>query len=147
MLWSCPVSRLPQMRKSRVRRALAGVSSRDAGVASGLINTSPQLGGAIGVAVASTVAATRFHSLIAQGHSTSTALTGGFQLALWGCGLTGLVAIPVTFVLILSHCGATFPDAGRVQPAFSVAVQAVRGPRAGECPHGLLQIATMAPWL
>ena len=80
--------------------ALAGISERDAGIASGLINTSQQLGGAMGVAVASTVAATKFHSLVAQGHSTSTALTGGFQLALWVCGLTGLVALPVTFVLI-----------------------------------------------
>jgi EmrB/QacA subfamily drug resistance transporter len=80
--------------------ALAGVAERDAGVASGLINTSQQLGGAIGVAVASTVAATHFHALVAQGHSTATALTGGFQLAMWVCGLTGLVAVPVTFVLI-----------------------------------------------
>jgi MFS family permease len=80
--------------------ALAGISGRDAGVASGLLNTFQQLGGAIGVAVASTVATTRFHSLVAQGHSTSAALTGGFQLALWVCGLTGLVAVPVSFVLI-----------------------------------------------
>jgi EmrB/QacA subfamily drug resistance transporter len=80
--------------------ALAGISGRDAGVASGLINTSQQLGGAIGVAVASTVTATRFHSLVAQGHSASTALTGGFHLALWVCGLTGLVGVPVAFILI-----------------------------------------------
>lgn len=80
--------------------ALAGISGPDAGIASGLINTSQQLGGAIGVAVASTVFATRFHSLVGQGQATSTALTGGFQLALWVCGLTGLVAVPVTFVLI-----------------------------------------------
>jgi Na+/melibiose symporter-like transporter len=80
--------------------ALAGVAERDAGVASGLINTSQQLGGAIGVAVASTVAATHFHALVAHGHSTATALTGGFQWAMWVCGLTGLVAVPVTFVLI-----------------------------------------------
>ncbi len=80
--------------------ALAGVAERDAGVASGLINTSQQLGGAIGVAVASTVAATHFHALVAHGHSTAAALTGGFQWALWVCGLTGLVAVPVTFVLI-----------------------------------------------
>ncbi|HXA31661.1 MAG TPA: MFS transporter [Acidimicrobiales bacterium] len=80
--------------------ALAGIAGPDAGVASGLINTSQQLGGAIGVAVASTVFATRFHTLVALGHSTTSALTGGFQLALWVCGLTGLVAVPITFVLI-----------------------------------------------
>jgi hypothetical protein len=79
--------------------ALAGISGPDAGVASRLLNTSQQLGGAIGVAVASTVATTRFHSLVAQGHSTSAALTGGSSGAV-GVGLTGLVAVPVSFVFI-----------------------------------------------
>jgi EmrB/QacA subfamily drug resistance transporter len=80
--------------------ALAGIADRDAGVASGLLNTSQQLGGAIGVAVASTVTASRLHSLLAQGHPASAALTGGFQWALWVCGVTGLVAVPITFALI-----------------------------------------------
>ena len=52
------------------------------------------------MAVASSVTASRFHTLIHQGYGTAAALTGGFQLALWVCGLTGLVAIPVAFVLI-----------------------------------------------
>jgi EmrB/QacA subfamily drug resistance transporter len=80
--------------------ALAGVTERDAGVASGLLNTSQQLGGAIGVAVASSIAASRFHTLVHQGYGTAAALTGGFQWALWVCGLTGLAAVPVTFALI-----------------------------------------------
>jgi EmrB/QacA subfamily drug resistance transporter len=80
--------------------ALAGVVERDAGVASGLLNTSQQLGGAIGVAVASSIMATHFRTLIAHGHSSAAALTGGFQWALWVCGLTGLAAIPVTLLLI-----------------------------------------------
>jgi EmrB/QacA subfamily drug resistance transporter len=79
---------------------LAGVTEGDAGVASGLLNTSQQLGGAIGVAVASSVAASRLHTLIHHGHTTAAALTGGFQWALWVSGLTGLAAIPVTFALI-----------------------------------------------
>jgi hypothetical protein len=80
--------------------ALTGVVEGDAGVASGLLNTSQQLGGAIGVAVASSIAATRFHTLVSQGQTSPAALTGGFQWALWVCGLTGLAAIPVTFLLI-----------------------------------------------
>ena len=80
--------------------ALAGVTERDAGVASGLINTSQQLGGAIGVAVASSVAASHFRTLVHHGYGTAAALTGGFQWALWVCGLAGLVAVPVTFLLI-----------------------------------------------
>ena len=47
--------------------ALTGVTEGDAGVASGLISTSQQLGGAIGVAVASSVAASRFHTLVHRG--------------------------------------------------------------------------------
>jgi hypothetical protein len=74
---------------------LAGVTERDAGVASGLLNTSQNLGGAIGVAIASSIAASRFHTLVHHGYATSAALTGGFHWALWLCGLTGLAAIPV----------------------------------------------------
>ena len=80
--------------------ALAGVTERDAGVASGLLNTSQQLGGAIGVAVASSVAASHFRTLVHHGYGSAAALTGGFEWALWVCGLTGLVAVPVTFLLI-----------------------------------------------
>src|SRR5690242_13989558 len=80
--------------------ALAGVAERDAGVASGLMNTSQQIGGAIGVAVASTVAATHSRLLLSQGHAAAAALTGGFQSAFWVLGLTALAAIPVTFLLI-----------------------------------------------
>src|SRR5580700_372923 len=80
--------------------ALAGVGERDAGIASGLLNTSQQIGGAIGVAVASTVAVTHSRLLLSQGHGAAAALTGGFQWAFWVTGLTGLAAVPVTFLLI-----------------------------------------------
>lgn len=80
--------------------ALTGVTTRDAGVASGLLNTSQNLGGVIGVAVASSIAAAHFHTLIHRGYATSAALTGGFQLALWVCGLTGLAAVPAAVLLI-----------------------------------------------
>ena len=49
--------------------ALAGVADHDAGIASGLLNTSQQIGGAIGVAVASTVTATHSRLLLSQGHA------------------------------------------------------------------------------
>ena len=79
--------------------ALAGVTDRDAGTASGLLNTSQQIGGAIGVAVASTIAATHTRVLLGEGHAAAAALTGGFQWAFWVTGLTGLAAVPVTFLL------------------------------------------------
>ncbi len=80
--------------------ALAGIAEQDAGVASGLLNTSQQLGGAIGVAVTSSIAASHFRTLVHHGYGSAAALTGGFQWALWVCGLTGLAAIPVSFLLI-----------------------------------------------
>jgi hypothetical protein len=51
------------------------------------------------VAIASSIAASRFHTLVHHGYPTAAALTGGFTSALWVCGLTGLVAIPMAFVL------------------------------------------------
>ncbi len=80
--------------------ALAGVTERDAGVASGLIDTSQQLGGAIGIAVASTVAAAHSRVLLGQGRGIAVALTGGFHQALWVSGIVALAAVPVTFLLV-----------------------------------------------
>src|SRR6266496_2030246 len=78
---------------------LAGVSEREAGLASGLLNTSQQLGGAIGVAIASTVAATHYKTLIGDGNTVNAALTGGFQWAFWVCGAIGLLALPTLALL------------------------------------------------
>jgi EmrB/QacA subfamily drug resistance transporter len=80
--------------------ALAGVAERDAGVASGLLNTAQNFGGSIGVAVASSIAASYSRTLAHHGLSSAVALTGGFQRALVVCGLSGLAAIPVAFALI-----------------------------------------------
>ena len=80
--------------------ALVGVGARDAGIASGLIDSSQQLGGAIGIAVASTVAAVRSRALLSQGRVVADALAGGFHAALWVCGLAGLAAVPVALLLV-----------------------------------------------
>jgi hypothetical protein len=61
---------------------------------------SQQIGGAIGVAIASTVAASHSHLLLTHGRTVDAALTGGFQWAFWVTGLTALAAVPVTFLLI-----------------------------------------------
>ena len=78
---------------------LAGVAEKEAGLASGLLNTSQQLGGAIGVAIASTVAATHFNALTGDGKTANAALTGGFQWAFWVCGAIALLALPTVAVL------------------------------------------------
>ncbi len=80
--------------------AMAGSTPEDAGLASGLVNTSAQVGGALGLAVLATLAASRTKTLLASGHSTAAALTGGYQLAFWiavGLVLCGIV-LAVTVV-------------------------------------------------
>ena len=75
--------------------ALAGVGPREAGLASGLLNTSQQVGGAIGVAIASTVAISRATHLLKLGDSQAVALTRGYSLAFWviaGISAAGVVA-------------------------------------------------------
>jgi EmrB/QacA subfamily drug resistance transporter len=80
--------------------ALAGVKEQQAGLASGLLNTSQQLGGAIGIAIASSVAASHTQALVHDGSPAPAALTGGFQQALWVLGAIALLAIPAIFALV-----------------------------------------------
>jgi EmrB/QacA subfamily drug resistance transporter len=102
--------------------ALAGVKERQAGLASGLLNTSQQLGGAIGIAIASSVAASHTQSMLHAGHPAPAALTGGFQQALWVLGAIGLLAVPAIFALVrrdeLTDAAAKTP-VGKPRPALA----------------------------
>jgi EmrB/QacA subfamily drug resistance transporter len=80
--------------------ALAGVAEHQAGLASGLLNTSVQLGGALGIAIASSVAAGHTNVLLHSGHAMPAALTGGFQRAFWVLGAIALLAVPAIFALV-----------------------------------------------
>jgi EmrB/QacA subfamily drug resistance transporter len=93
---------------------LAGVAKQEAGLASGLLNTSQQLGGAIGIAIASTVAATHLKTLLGEGQTPNAALTGGFHWALWVCGAIALLALPATATLARRKTSA---DPGAAVPA------------------------------
>jgi len=91
--------------------ALAGVAEHQAGLASGLIYTSQELGGAIGIAIASSVAASHFKTLLHAGNSVPAALTGGFDRAFWILGGIALLAVPAILALI----GADEPEASAVR--------------------------------
>ena len=80
--------------------ALAGVDEDRAGLASGILNTSQQLGGAIGIAIASSVAASHTQALLHAGHAVPASLTAGFQQAFWVLGAIGLLAVPAIFALV-----------------------------------------------
>ncbi|HEU4493640.1 MAG TPA: MFS transporter [Rubrobacteraceae bacterium] len=78
--------------------AMSGATESDAGLASGLVNTTVQVGAAVGLAVLATLSATRSRGLIENGDHTAAALTGGYQLAfLVGAGLVVIaIAVAVT---------------------------------------------------
>jgi MFS family permease len=80
--------------------ALTGVGEHQAGLASGLLNTSEQLGGAIGIAIASSVAAGHTNALLRAGTATPAALTGGFRAAFWVLGAIAMISIPAILVLV-----------------------------------------------
>lgn len=107
---------------------MADAPKRDAGLASGIVNVSIQLFGAIGLAALGTIATDRSKTLAASGHSLASALTGGYHLAyLVGatCVAAGVVA---SFVLLRPPRGGLGQEAeldsereGAGQPAAELA--------------------------
>jgi EmrB/QacA subfamily drug resistance transporter len=80
--------------------AFMQVESDEAGLASGLLNTSQQVGGAIGVAVAATIFTTQANSLLKTGHSPAQAFTSGYQHAFWALLVLALAGAVAAFVLL-----------------------------------------------
>jgi len=77
--------------------AMSAATPQDAGLASGLVNATAQVGGALGLAVLATVSASRSNALIARGESAATSLTAGYHLAFWVAA--GLVAAAIVVAL------------------------------------------------
>ncbi len=86
--------------------AVSGIEDREQGLASGLINTSQQIGGALGLAILATVANSRTDDLIAEAGGNPAALPDalveGFQAAFLGAAVIAAIGLVLTFVLIRS---------------------------------------------
>jgi hypothetical protein len=99
--------------------AVSGVETHEAGLASGLINTSQQLGGALGLAILVAVANSKIDDLTASGSPVNVALTEGFQSAfLVGAGLAIAGAV-LAAVLVSSKASREHAEAaqrGEVEP-------------------------------
>jgi EmrB/QacA subfamily drug resistance transporter len=104
--------------------AMSGATPEDSGLASGVVNTSVQVGGAIGLAVLATLASERTNGLLASGSAPDAALNAGFHLA-YLIGLASVVAaFAIAFVTLREP--RTEPQPARVRvrrarPAYSEA--------------------------
>jgi sugar phosphate permease len=80
--------------------ALAGVKHEQAGLASGLINTSQQIGGALGIAALSAIATSTTEDAVGTGTAVPFALTDGFEAAFWAAAAVTTVGILVSLFVV-----------------------------------------------
>jgi EmrB/QacA subfamily drug resistance transporter len=80
--------------------ALAGTKPQEAGLASGLINTSQQIGGAVGIALLSSIAVSTTDDAVAQGTAVPAALTDGFVNAFWAGAAIAFVGVLVSIFMV-----------------------------------------------
>ncbi|HEV2711872.1 MAG TPA: MFS transporter, partial [Gaiellaceae bacterium] len=97
--------------------ALTVVEDRISGISSGLLNTSQQIGGALGVAIMATIANTRSETLLKEGSSEADAFTGGYTLPFWVAAAFMLAGAVITVVLLRNRDVPTHEQAAVAEAA------------------------------
>jgi EmrB/QacA subfamily drug resistance transporter len=98
--------------------AVSGVQEHEQGLASGLINTSQQIGGALGLAVLSTIATSRTGHVMASGTSNlPNALAEGFQSAFLGGAVIAALGFAATLILIRTRDSRAHLEMANAEPA------------------------------
>ena len=100
--------------------AVAGTKPQEAGLASGLINTSQQIGGAVGIAILSTIAVSTTTDDLATGTAQPLALTDGFQAAFWAGAAIAFAGVLVSLIFIRGR-DLQHQEAPAVKPALEPA--------------------------
>jgi EmrB/QacA subfamily drug resistance transporter len=109
--------------------AMSGATPSDSGLASGLVNTSAQVGGAVGLAVLATLATERTQGLVADGEAAMSALNAGFHLAYVVGALVLAAALAIAATVLQGEAAADVApaatqrerDGARSEPAYSMA--------------------------
>jgi EmrB/QacA subfamily drug resistance transporter len=99
--------------------ALAGVKASEAGLASGLINTSQQIGGALGIAALSSIATSTTSNEVSNGTALNFALTNGFHDAFIAGGIVAFIGILVAVFVVSRRDLEEAP--AEAEPAFEAA--------------------------
>ena len=97
--------------------ALTVVEDRIAGISSGLLNTSQQIGGALGVAIMSTIATTHSETLLEEGESQADAFTSGYTLAFWVAAGFMVAGAVITLVVLRNRDVPTQEPEAIAEPA------------------------------